>query len=1023
MRRPGGPVAGRRDRYQASAFGPSAALARLGFQDTARAAALLQSPHLSPLAADSACLGAIAQSPDPDLALLTLERLLEVVADPDQLLSAIERDDAFRHRLFALLGVSAALGDHLVKHSEQWSDLQQLPLPAPQPSPVAVRGELLEAVGADPAAPVPVARVPVAEAVDALRVAYRRRLMLLAARDVADSLNVAIVASELADLADAALETALSIARAEVGAGHEDVRLAVVAMGKCGGHELNYVSDVDVVFVAEPASDDVADDRVLTIGTDLATRLMKACGDHTAEGTLWPVDAALRPEGKRGALVRGLEGYRTYYERWAKTWEFQALLKARHAAGDSELGNAFVGMAQGWIWSAADRDHFVEDVQAMRRRVESNIPGKRLDRQLKLGPGGLRDVEFSVQLLQLVHGRTDQALRSRSTLGALTALIAGGYVGRADGGDLDSAYRFMRTMEHRMQLHKLRRIHVVPEAEADLRRIGRSLGLQHDPVTSLNDRWRRYQGQVRQLHQRIFYRPLLATVAQIPSEDARLTPERARERLHALGYVDPAGALRHIEALTSGLSRRAAIQRTLLPAMLAWLASGPDPDAGLSGFREIGDALGDSHGFLGLLRDEPAAAERLAVVLSSSRFSTEMLLRNPEVVSLVGDDRDLVPRTKESLESEAVAGAGRYEDPVQAIGPVRAMRRRELFRVSVIDVLRDPADALTRSGWHRVDGIGEAVTAVAEATVAGAFSAAVGAIEAELRGPMPTRMGIISMGRLGGHEMGYASDADVMFVHDPVPDADPKAAQDAALSVAKELRRLLALPSPEPPLLIDPDLRPEGRAGPLVRTLSSYAAYYERWAELWEFQALLRAEPLVGDSQVLTAFLELVDPLRYPAAGLTMSQVREIRRIKARVESERLPRGASPETHLKLGPGGLADVEWTAQLLQLRHAGSVPSLRTTRTGAALTAAVQADLLAEEDAAALLAAWRGASDIRNAVVLVSGRAADQIPTDPRTRGAVAKVLGYAPGTTGDMVDDYLRTARRARRVVERVFYEG
>jgi glutamate-ammonia-ligase adenylyltransferase len=261
----------------------------------------------------------------------------------------------------------------------------------------------------------------------------------------------------------------------------------------------------------------------------------------------------------------------------------------------------------------------------------------------------------------------------------------------------------------------------------------------------------------------------------------------------------------------------------------------------------------------------------------------------------------------------------------------------------------------------------------------------------------------------------------VLFVHDPLDGADEKEATDCAQAVANEMRRMLALPSPEPPLTIDPNLRPEGRQGRMVRTLASYAAYYERWAEVWERQALLRAAPCCGDPLLADRFIALVDPLRYPAGGLSDDQIREIRRIKARVESERLPRGADPSTHLKLGPGGLTDVEWVVQLIQLRHAAEVAGLRTTRTRAALDAAVSAQVLEPADRDALRASWDLANSVRNAVVLVTGRSSDSLPSDVRVLAAVSRVLGYGPGETAALVDDYRRSARRARAVVERVFY--
>ncbi|GAB3891124.1 hypothetical protein GCM10027612_36460 [Microbispora bryophytorum subsp. camponoti] len=317
---------------------------------------------------------------------------------------------------------------------------------------------------------------------EALRVAYRNRLLHLATRDVTGECTLAEAAAALADLASAALEAALAIARAEV-ADAGDVRLAVIGMGKCGARELNYISDVDVVFVAEP-KEGVDETKALQTATRLAQGMMRACSASTPEGALWEVDANLRPEGKMGPLVRSMESHLAYFRRWAKTWEFQALLKARPVAGDLELGQEYVAVVNELVWQAAARPHFVEDVQAMRRRVEAHVPAGEADRQIKLGPGGLRDIEFAVQLLQLVHGRSDPLLRRRATLSALAALSRGGYVGRDDAKALAEAYTFLRQVEHMLQLHRLRRTHMVPSDTADLRRLGRGLGMTTDPVGS-----------------------------------------------------------------------------------------------------------------------------------------------------------------------------------------------------------------------------------------------------------------------------------------------------------------------------------------------------------------------------------------------------------------------------------------------------------------------------------------------------------------------------------------------------------
>ncbi|MTE18770.1 bifunctional [glutamine synthetase] adenylyltransferase/[glutamine synthetase]-adenylyl-L-tyrosine phosphorylase [Streptomyces sp. TRM43335] len=1008
---------GRRD----SRFGR---FARRGFTDPGTAGRLMDSPAVDRVRDDPALLDALGGTADPDLALRSFVRLAEAQPDEEErrlLLGTVQAAKPLRDRLLGVLGSSEALGDHLARHPGDWRALQAY-----------------ETTDLHPGVEEFEAALAAAEDPDELRVAYRRALLAVAARDVCGTTDVAETAAELADLATATLRAALAIASREAPEDAALCRLAVIGMGKCGGHELNYVSDVDVVFVAEPAGGGGGEDgdgdgeaRALRAAGRLASRMMRICSDTTAEGTIWPVDANLRPEGRNGPLVRTLSSHLAYYQRWAKTWEFQALLKARPVAGDAALGREYREAVGPLVWQAAERENFVTDVQQMRRRVVAGIPVAQLDRELKLGPGGLRDVEFAVQLLQLVHGRSDTALRSPTTLAALDALAAGGYVGRRDAAALGDAYRFLRTLEHRIQLHRMRRTHLMPQDEAELRMLGRSLGFRQDPVAELTRAWKRHAAVVRRLHEKLFYRPLLDAVAQLAPGEIRLSPGAARQRLEALGYADPAAALRHLEALTSGVSRKAAIQRTLLPVLLGWFADSADPDAGLLGFRKVSDALGQTPWYLRLLRDEGVAAENLARVLSAGRLAPDLLLRAPEAVALLGDPEGLRPRGREALTQEVLAAVGRADGPEQAVTAARGVRRRELFRTAAADVVGAYRAAVAEGESDEgvgadegagiaaaVDRVGRALSDLNAATIAGALRAAV---DARWGDTLPTRFAVIGMGRFGGRELNYGSDADVLFVHEPREGVGEREASEAAFAVANEMRRLLQLPSSDPPLTIDADLRPEGRSGPLVRTLASYEVYYRRWSQVWERHALLRAEPVAGDEELGRRFVALIDPLRYPEGGPDEEAVREIRRLKARMESERLPRGADRTTHTKLGRGGLSDVEWTVQLTQLCHAADEPGLRTTRTRPALAAARDAGLIAEEDAAVLDEAWLLATRVRNAVMLVRGRPGDTFPSEPRELAAVGRYLGYEPGHVGELLEDYRRTTRRARTVVDRLFY--
>ncbi|MEO6472612.1 MAG: bifunctional [glutamine synthetase] adenylyltransferase/[glutamine synthetase]-adenylyl-L-tyrosine phosphorylase [Aeromicrobium sp.] len=967
-------------------------MARKGFRSGETAVAHVKQIGNVP----DALIDQIAAVASPDTALASLAAISDSYGSA-KLLSLLESDAELCQRLLILLGTSRALGEFLARHPEFLFDLGANAL-----SPTALGLDDLRKQ-------METARTP-----DELRVHYRRKLLHIATRDLTALTSFEESSAEIADLAVATLGAALEIARSQDD-GADLCRLAIMAMGKTGGYELNYISDVDVIFVYEPAEG--ADDQAaLKAATRLASATMRICEEHTAEGRIWEVDADLRPEGKSGPLVRTLSSHVNYYERWATTWEFQALLKARFAAGDAALGQAYIDALSPMIWAASTRENFVTDTRAMRRRVIDNIPAAQVERQLKLGPGGLRDVEFAVQLLQLVHGRIDESLRSPTTLEALRSLIKGGYVGRRDGAAMEEAYEFLRTLEHRIQLFNLKRTHFVPEDEEDLRRIGRSMGFRHKPSENLVREWQAHRREVHRLHEKLFYRPLLEAVASLPTHGLRLTPEAAEQRLKALGYVDPAGALKHLRALTSGVTRRASIQRSLLPAMLSWFAESPNPDAGLLAFRKISEGLGETHWFLRKLRDEGEGAEQLARILSSSKYVSDLILRAPESVAMLGDDAELVPRTRGRLISEMETAARRHRVPADAIKTVRRIRRRELSRIGIADVL----------GRLDIVEVGEALTDIATGTLSAALIAATAAVEAE-RGPMPTRMAIILMGRLGGHEIGFGSDADVMFVHDPLPgtdgaDPDEEAAGEAAMAVAQELRKMLAAPGDDPALEVDANLRPEGKSGPLVRTFNSYGGYYARWSAVWEAQALLRAEAAVGDTELCDKFTSLIDPLRWPAEGISSDDVREIRRIKARVDSERLPRGANPATHLKLGRGGLADVEWTVQLLQMEHAHEVPGLRTTKTLDALHAACDAGLIGADDSECLEASWRLVSRIRNAVMLFRSKAAESMVEQANERAGVAHLMGYGIDEGSRMVDDYMRTTRQARKVVERIFWD-
>ncbi|MDK8305819.1 bifunctional [glutamine synthetase] adenylyltransferase/[glutamine synthetase]-adenylyl-L-tyrosine phosphorylase [Corynebacterium imitans] len=973
---------------------------------------------------DAALLWTLAGTGDPDLALNTAHRFAGALpAEWDEVRSALAADPEFCTRFFALLGGSTALSDHLVANPHLWRELA-----APLPSEEEMREAMLRAVEAEHIEESTYrasARFSDKHAAkDALRETYRTLMMRIAAADLAGTftplkghggatpVGYQRTTALLTALADAALTAALAVAIRQVYGDEEpDTALAVVAMGKCGARELNYISDVDVIFVAEEAT---------AKATHTASEFMQL-----GTACFFEVDANLRPEGKAGALVRTLDSHVTYYKRWAETWEFQALLKARPLTGAVSLGKRYVEKLAPLVWEASQRESFVEDVQAMRRRVLANVPESLRQRELKLGEGGLRDVEFAVQLLQLVHGRIDESLREPNTVEALNSLMVGGYVGREDTDKLIRAYEFLRLLEHRLQLQRFKRTHQLPadDDEKRLRWLARTAGFQatarHTAVEEMQRALTQLRRVVANLHERLFYRPLLEAVVDLSIGEATFSADAVKAQLAALGYRHPARAYDHLNALVKGTSRKAKLQAILLPTLMHWLADTADPGAGLLNYRKLSDAALDRSWFLRMLRDEGVVGMRLMHILGNSPYTSDLIISAPDVVKLLGDGSSgtrLLEPAPDQVHKAIINSANRHrENPDKAVAVARSLRRAELARIASADLL----------GMMDVRQVCTELTIVWEAVLQAALESEIHAdLLAQGLAEQPARIAFIGMGRLGGAELGYGSDADVMVVAEPVGETSESDATAWAARIVDQLRKRLAKPSDDPPLEVDLGLRPEGRSGAVARTIASYERYYSQWGEVWEKQALQRATVVAGHAETGEAFLRMIDQFRYPSGGASRADIREIRRIKARVDNERLPRGADRATHTKLGRGALADVEWTVQLLTMMHAHKHEGLHTTSTLDALDFLAELDdpaVLPAEQAEILRTAWLMATRARSALVLVSGKRTDQLPAPGPQLAQVAGSAGYDPDQQQQFLEDYLRITRRAHQVIEEVFW--
>ena len=816
----------------------------------------------------------------------------------------------------------------------------------------------------------------------AVRVEKRRQLAAIAARDLAGEVPLETVGAALSDLSDACVMSALD----EAGASDQ---LCVISMGKLGGRELNYYSDIDLMFVA-------ADDPIAA--SPLAEAVLRLLADHTPQGQAFIVDTNLRPEGKSGALVRSLEGYLEYYRRWAKPWEFQALIKARPSAGSPATGELFMAETRAFVYPDEISEDRVASVRKMKERVEeqasrtSRRKGADAD-DVKLGPGGIRDIEFSVQLLQLVHGGSDSSVRNGNTLEALSALVEGGYVAEDDAAGLGVAYRWLRTVEHRLQLWQERRVRHLPAGMDDRGRLARTMGFKDSPSASAADRFetahRAVLADVRNRFEKLFYRPMIGSLAD--AGGPRMSEAGLRERLRLLGFRDVDRAARTLEGLVSGTTRRAKLMRLLTPALLRSLALAPMPDEGLFHFLRLGEALEDRLDTFGALRDNPPGIAFLARLLGSGRLLGEVLAQVPEELASIADPDGPGPvKDRDRLVREAKASL-QWREPEDRLDGLRRFKRKEMLRVAVSDL----------GATLDQDGVGAGLADLADACLEAALEDGAGSFT------------VIGMGKLGGRELSYASDIDVMFVHDD----DPHAAEH----LAETLLRSIGEVTPEGQAFrIDPGLRPEGKKGPLARSLGGFTEYYERWSEPWEHQALTKARVAAGDPELGARFLELVKPLAFPEQ-LSPDALAQVRHLKARMERERIPRGTEPRRHLKLGPGGLSDIEFALQLIQLEHGSAHEELRDHNTVGVLHAARDLGLLDPSTADVFKEAYEFLTRLRNRYFLLVGKPRDVLTTKPEELEALGMALGFNEQPRQELEEVYLRTTRRVRKCAEPLIF--
>jgi glutamate-ammonia-ligase adenylyltransferase len=963
-----------------------------------------------------AVLDGLARAADPAGALHGLTRLL-AAAQP-----ALAPDEV--GALLRVLGGSPALASALATEEAEWPEAFRPTLHEERRDAEAHR-RALEALGVS--GPLPRERLQ-----SRLRLYCRREQVRIGGRDLLGLATVDQTVRELSALADAVIEAALACTRARLAqewGGDPPVAFVVLGMGKLGGRELNYSSDVDLIYVYE-RDGELADGRtVREFFVRVAEGVTRALAEVTTEGFCFRVDLRLRPGGGEGPLTLSLPALLSYYEALGQTWERAVWLKARPVAGDLDLGETIGVELMPFVYRRFLDYGMLEDLKDMKRRVDASLRDARArERNVKLGRGGIRGVEFWVQAQQLIHGGKDLRLRERNTLAALATLAEAGYVVPAQAGALADAYRFLRDVEHKLQIVQQRQTQIIPSDPEELRTLVRRLGFLGPAGDA--EFWRRHAehtGVVEAAFAALFHgaeeerrrgeRPELATLM-----DSLDREELAHWQLGQLGFSDLEAVYRDLRLMRDGplyapaLPRRRQALSALAPSLVADIAGSAAPDRALHHMASFITTIGARTSYLHLLLENPGIRRLLVRLFATSEFLSNFFLRHPELLdSLVRADLVQVTRTRDDLARELSARLGAAQDFESELDILRRFRNEEFLRIGVHDI----------QGQLRPPGVAAQLSSLADVCLAQALGLAWRDVTHRLGlPPEPATEGlaVLAMGKLGGAELNYHSDLDLIFVYD-AGDAgwwrDRLAPHEFFTRVAQRAISVLQTPTREGVAYrIDTRLRPSGNQGPLVSSLEAFEAYHRTSAQLWERQALIKARPVEGPAALRARLEKTITRFVY-GRGLDRAGVAEVRRMRERIAAERTESDGQ-HVNIKTGRGGLVDVEFVVQMLQLEHGHHEPRVRVRSTRRALMALEASGRLASEDARALREGYDFLRALEGRLRIERDQPVEALDTEPEALRGVARRLGYTG--SDDAVVAALRADHERHRSAIRAAYD-
>jgi glutamate-ammonia-ligase adenylyltransferase len=932
------------------------------------------------------------RAPDEQLAIAFLLRLGELSASR---LREVLRDNARADDLIFCLGGSELVGSGLATSGVNWVDVFERGR-APQAAATAERFDGARASAA------------------ALGAFKRRELLRIAIADLLGHDDVAATVSAMSRLADDCIGAALALAARESGGHSLAAAFSVIAMGKLGAGELNLSSDIDLIYLLD-GDDDL---ERYAAAQRLGARLNEILAVHC-----FRIDLRLRPGGATAPLVSSLEGALNFYENYGETWERAALLRARPVAGATAAGERFVAELGRFIYRVYLDFDTIRELRAMKVQIEDELRSPELvDRNIKLGRGGIRELEFAVQALTLIYGGRDPRLRTRGTIEALARLEKYGYMAAVPARELSAAYLFLRNVEHKLQVVAGLQTHTLPSAERAFDRLATRLGYGKAPDAGAHlTRDLAAQRTLVAEHFRAMFRDDSERASPSVSRAARGAWHIARDggralaELQELGFSDPASGTRHLELLArepayrpASRTRQAALER-LGPQLLEELRQLPDPDLALMNLASFIAAVGARTSFLALLEEHTATRRMLLRLFASSAYLSTLFIRHPEMIdTLVGSEVARGPNLGAELAAELHALVEACDTLESRLDAIRTFRQQEFLRVAIADL----------SGALSLDEVQAGLTMLAEAVLREALVRARANVAERVAISDELRMSVLAMGRMGAGEMAYNSDLDLIFVY-YLPGETASGGLEAASRVAQRLIAFLEAPTREGyAYKVDVRLRPSGNAGPLVTSLGAFHSYHRQSSALWERQALVRARVVAGD-RALGDEVEAARKQFVFKRGLDHAGIREIAAMRAQIERE-LGAESGRRLNLKQGPGGLVEIEFLAQTMALRYGRAYPAVCERKTDTMLIALAQSGLLEESEAHDLVDDYGFLSRLENRLRVESDQAATAIPTAPDELAPIARRMGYV-GTdaAGDLLRELSRRRSRVRGVAEAV----